>query len=66
MGLDFERIKELREGRGLTQEEAAKLAGLGTRQRWNDLEAGRRLNIELDTLERIAKALGVKARDLLK
>jgi len=64
--LNCMKIKELREGRGLSQEEAAKLAGIGGRQQWNDVESGRRVNLTLDTLERVAKALNAKPRDLLK
>ena len=66
MGIDAEKIERLREGRGLSQEEAARLAGLGGRQKWSDIVAGRRKNVTIETLEKIAKALGVKARDLLK
>jgi transcriptional regulator with XRE-family HTH domain len=66
MPLDTEKIRTLREKLGISQQDAADRAGLGTRQRWSNLEAGRFPNIELVTLERIAKALGVKARDLLK
>lgn len=50
----------------LTQAEAAERAGLTGKQVWSDLEQGRRSNITLETLERIAAALGVKAKDLLK
>jgi transcriptional regulator with XRE-family HTH domain len=64
--LDHAKIKALREKAELTQEEAARRAGLKTRQHWNHIESGRRSNITLDTLEAIAKALGVKAKDLLK
>lgn len=66
MPLDTDRIKSLREKLGLTQEEASQRAGLGTRQRWHQIESGAIPNIELATLEAIAAALGVKARDLLK
>ena len=64
--LNFEKIKALRERRGLSQEEAARLAGFSGRQRWNDIENGYRTNVELDTLERIARALNVGAAELLK
>lgn len=66
IGLDRAKLRELRESRGLTMEQAAKLAGMPNRQRWYDVESGRKPNITLDTLDRIAAALGVKARDLLK
>lgn len=63
--LDTEKIRSRRERIGLTQSEAAERAGV-SRQRWNDVESGRKKNIELDTLDAIAKALGCKAKDLLK
>ncbi len=52
--------------KGMTQEEAAKAAGLSSRQAWHNIEAGRQPKIQLDILENVAKALGVKAKDLLK
>jgi len=64
--LDIKKIKKLREDAALSQAEAADKAGLKTRQRWHQIESGIITNIELDTLERIARALGVKAKDLLK
>jgi transcriptional regulator with XRE-family HTH domain len=64
--LDVAKMKSLREKLGLSQEEAAKRAGLKGRQRWNDIESGRKAAITLTTLDQIAKALGVKAKELLK
>ena len=66
--LDTDKMKELREKLGLSMDEAARRAGFTSRQRWYEIEAGRgsRTNIKLDTLNRIAAALGVKAKDLLK
>jgi transcriptional regulator with XRE-family HTH domain len=64
--LDFGKIKQIRERLGLTQEEAAKKAGFSNRQYWNNIESGRRTNIELNTLDAIARALKVSAKDLLK
>jgi transcriptional regulator with XRE-family HTH domain len=66
MGIDFAKMRELREGKGLTQEQAAQLSGMPGRQRWNDIENGRHTNLTLETLEKIATALGVKSKDLLK
>ena len=66
MPLDFEKIKRLREERGLSLQAAAEKAGIGDRQRWHAIESGRITNVKLDTLEAIAGALGVKAKDLLK
>ena len=65
---DVERIKTLREQRGLSQSEASKLAGISVQQ-WNNVESGRvggKKGVALATLDKMAKALGVKARDLLK
>jgi transcriptional regulator with XRE-family HTH domain len=66
MPLDTEKIRRLRERAGLSQSQAAEKAGMKTRQRWHQIESGTIANIELDTLESIAKALGAKAKDLLK
>lgn len=69
--LDTDKIRTLRERRGLTQAQAAMAAGLSqsenaARQRWNAIESGREANITMETLERIAKALGARAKNLLK
>jgi DNA-binding Xre family transcriptional regulator len=63
--LDLDKLQKLRDKRGFTQQQAAEAAGM-TVARWNDIESGRRANVTIDTLNRIAAALGVKARDLLK
>lgn len=66
MGIfDRQKMRDLRERLELTQEQAAKRAGIKTRQAWNNVENGDR-EPSLPTLERIAKALGVKPKDLLK
>lgn len=64
--LNTEKMKSLRIKRGLTMTEAATAAGLGNRQRWYEIESGRQTNVTIDTLNRIAAALGVSAKDLLK
>lgn len=66
--LDTDKMRELREKLGLSMEEAARRAGFASRQRWYEIEAGRgsRTNVKIETLNRIAAALGVKAKDLLK
>ena len=64
--LDTAEMERRRKARKLTQSEAAKLAGLGTPQKWSDIVRGRRGNITLETLESIAKALGCKPGELLK
>jgi transcriptional regulator with XRE-family HTH domain len=56
-------ITMLREGRGLTQEKLAELAGLH-RAYIGQIERAEK-NIGLRNLEKIAKALGVQARDLV-
>jgi transcriptional regulator with XRE-family HTH domain len=65
--LDCEKIKRLRERLGLSMADAAEKAGFSAgRQAWYNIESGQRTNIKIETLERIAKALGVKAADLLR
>ena len=64
--LDTEKLKRLRERAGLTLEAVAQKAGFGNRQQWYLIESGARANIKLDTLDKIAAAVGVKAKDLLK
>jgi transcriptional regulator with XRE-family HTH domain len=64
--LDLAKVKSLRAKAGLTQQRAAERAGLGTRQSWNAIESGRKANVTLEVLDKIAKALNVKSRELLK
>lgn len=64
--MNTDKIKTLRERLGLSQDDAARKAGFKGRQYWYNIESGKRTNIKIDTLEAIAKALGVKAADLLK
>jgi transcriptional regulator with XRE-family HTH domain len=64
--LDLAKVKALRTKAELTQEQAAARAGLGTRQSWNAIESGRKANVTLEVLDRVAKALGVRSRELLK
>lgn len=64
--IDNAKIRRLREELKLSQTEAAKRAGLPSHARWSKIETGTVKNITIETLERIAKVLGVKARDLLK
>ena len=59
------RTKARREKLGMSQRDLAKAAGLH-QPRVVELEAGKRANISLDTLERLAKALKVKPATLLK
>ncbi len=51
------RIRSLREGRGMTQEHAAKRVGLDQSQ-WSKLESGK-VDLDLDALVRIQAALSL-------
>lgn len=62
--LDRQKMKALRDAAELTQAQAAAAAGM-TLTRWNDIESGGRDNVTLDTLGRIADALGCNSQDLL-
>lgn len=63
--LDLEKLRNARERAGLTQQAAAAASGLASRQVWNNIERGR-TDVTLATLDRIAAALGVKPKSLLK
>lgn len=66
--VDIAKITAIREKRKLSQIQAAERAGISPQQ-WNNIESGRtgaKRGVSLPTLEKIAKALGVKAKDLLK
>jgi transcriptional regulator with XRE-family HTH domain len=66
--IDTAKMRALREKRGLTQALAAARAKM-TGQQWSNIETGRAApvaGVTFLTLERVAKALGVKAKDLLK
>ena len=49
----------------MTLDKAAQAAGLASRQAWHVVESGKQ-SPRLATLERMAKALRVKAKDLLE
>jgi transcriptional regulator with XRE-family HTH domain len=66
VSLDLDKLKSLRIQQSLSFEQAAKAAGFANRQRWYEIESGTKMNITLDTLDKLAHALGVKAKDLLK
>ena len=57
------KIRELRKKKNLTQEELAHRSALDYSYT-NQIENGKR-NPSMEAIERIAKALGVKAKDLL-
>ncbi|HEX2852899.1 MAG TPA: helix-turn-helix transcriptional regulator [Opitutaceae bacterium] len=58
------RVRELREARGLSQEAFAELAGLKYKH-YQAIEAGRKINIQLLTLQKLAKASGLELWELL-
>ncbi len=58
-----EKIRELRQARGMTTRAFAREAGIST-ETLNAIEHGRR-RPSMRTLEKVAEALGVDARDLL-
>ena len=57
------RIRALREAHGLTQEAFAERAGL-TYKHYQQVEAGRKPNIRLDTLIKMADGLGLTLSEL--
>lgn len=65
--INREEIKKRRQDRGLSLSEAAIAAGWGEmgRTRWHDIEAGRREDIRISTLDQISSALKCNAAQLL-
>jgi transcriptional regulator with XRE-family HTH domain len=57
-------LRRLRDAKGLTQEQAAEMAGVNWRH-WQKLEAGE-VNVTLNTLERICRGLKVDVRELFE
>lgn len=66
MPVDFEKMKQLRLDQDLTLAEVARRAKLANRQQLHQIERGLRPNLTINTLDRIAAALGVTVKDLLK
>lgn len=64
--LDTKKMEARRKALGLSQEEAASRAGLATRQQWNNIVSGRRSNVTMETLDKIAEALNCNSRELIK
>jgi transcriptional regulator with XRE-family HTH domain len=64
--LDTTKMEARRKELGISQVEAASRAGLTARQAWNNIETGKRVNITLETLTRIAEALECDPRELIK
>lgn len=58
------RIRELREAKGFTQESFAEHADLKYKH-YQSVEAGRKTNLQLFTLIKIAKALGLDLKELV-
>jgi transcriptional regulator with XRE-family HTH domain len=58
------RIRQLREAKGLTQETFAEKAGLAYKY-YQHVESGRRRDIRLSTIEKLAKALDLEPFQLL-
>jgi transcriptional regulator with XRE-family HTH domain len=57
-------LRILRERHGLTQESAAEAAGFEYKY-FQKVESGRKPNLRLDTLERLARAFGLEVWELL-
>ncbi len=55
----LERLRELREQRGLTQEEFSEASGISYKY-YQAVEGGRKRDLRLSTLERLAKAHGLE------
>ena len=58
-------IKKLREAKGLSQEKLARLADVANNTLIK-MESGENQNPTLDTLKKVAKALGVSVDDLIQ
>ena len=60
----LERLHALREHHGLTQERFAEIAGMSYKH-YQAIEAGRKPDLRLSTLERLASAYGIEVAELL-
>ena len=58
------RLRELRETHGLTQERFAELAGMSYKH-YQAVEAGRKRELRLSTLDRLAAVYGIEVWQLL-
>jgi len=61
----LKRLRRLREEAGLTQEQFAERAGMSYKY-YQQIEAGRKADLRLSTLERLAKAHRIKLARLLE
>jgi transcriptional regulator with XRE-family HTH domain len=59
-----ERLKKLRKRHGLSQERFAETANINYKY-YQSVEAGRRCELRLSTLEKLAKAYGIRLDQLL-
>ena len=59
-----DRVRERREASGLTQQQAARKAGV-QQSAWARLEKGHIANPRIDSLKAVAKALGCEVSDLI-
>ena len=57
------RVKEIREERNLSQERLSELSGI-SRQTISKIEADPSANVKVDTLRKLADAMGVKFEDI--
>ena len=60
----IDRLRAIRAKHGLTQEGFAELAGLGYKH-YQQIEIGKKPDLRLSTLERIASAYGIEVHQLL-
>jgi transcriptional regulator with XRE-family HTH domain len=58
------RLKQLRKAHGLSQEQFSEMAGISYKY-YQQVEAGRKRELRLSTLERLAKAYGIQLWELL-
>jgi len=63
--IESSKIKRIREKLGLSQEKLARLADVSNNTIIN-IEAGKQDNPTIETLKKIAKALGAQVEDLIK
>lgn len=64
--LNQKAIKDRREHKGLSQAQAATLAGFKSPIQWWDIENKPGRDPQISTLEKVAKVLGCKVDDLLR
>ncbi len=60
----LQRLRTLRTARGLTQEQFAEQSGISYKY-YQSVEAGRKKDLRLSTLDRLAKAHGIETWQLL-